>query len=139
MIDGREITDLDDASGNGKNGRWDRRYCITRNWDGVVMALDGLRWRRWWRRDDGGAAAADLNSRASARVFVGCGGWDQAWRRLRYRFRGVGAAAVVAAEAKKRWWRAWQREHGVAGDVGRGRHGVECWCWRGPTAIQRRS
>ena len=48
------------------------------------------------------------------------------------RFRGVGAAAVVAAVAEKRWWRARQRERGVAGDAGRGRHGVgvECCCGR---------
>ena len=46
-IDGREITDLDDASGNGKDGGWDGRYCVTRDWDGVVVAWGGL---RWWRR-----------------------------------------------------------------------------------------
>ena len=88
---------------------------------------------RWW----GGGRGFKLVGVGA--VFVGYGGWDQAWRRLRYRFRGVGAAAVVVAEAEKRWWRARQRERSVAGDVGPGRHGVESWCWRGPTALRRRS
>ena len=77
-------------------------------WDGEG---DGIRVVGRWQR---GAAAADSNSRASARAFVGYVCWDRVWTRLSRRFGGAGAAA----DGK---WRRWRGRRSCGDAIGSSR------------------